>query len=384
MNLGTPERCLMKTLLSIGLFLFASNAHGQQTWVVDALGGPGSDFTTLGAAILAASDGDTLYVRDGTYAEAVVLDKGLRIHGDFYVQSLAVQGLASGQDATVAGLKLLQDGDAELADNLGRVWLQNLSGDSTDLGNSLVVRNCSNVEVSGLGFVFGGFVSLEGSRVALHDANLHGVGDDVNCGPGQLALSVAAGSELFLVSSFVSGGSGAFSPWCGAGSPAGDGIHVTGASHVTAINTQIAGGSRPNGPNGARSVVDGTSSLTEVSSPLISSSGSFQVRTLGKEGESFPISVFAQAGTNVVLRYSASPGTLLTFPGVLGPLALRTPLQMISLGAVPSGGLNTQFVAPQLPPGLLSRTFYVQPVLFQGANRLLGRPYAITLLDASL
>jgi parallel beta-helix repeat protein len=47
-------------------------ADGSTTWYVDDSGG--ADFTTIQAAVAAASAGDTIVVRDGTYIENVIID----------------------------------------------------------------------------------------------------------------------------------------------------------------------------------------------------------------------------------------------------------------------------------------------------------------------
>lgn len=51
----------------------------QTTWTVDAAGG--AQFTTIAAAVQAASDGDTILVLPGTYATGFTLTKGISIVG---------------------------------------------------------------------------------------------------------------------------------------------------------------------------------------------------------------------------------------------------------------------------------------------------------------
>jgi len=51
--------------------------NSSATWVVD--GGGGGDFTTIPAAISAASAGDTIYVATGTYSEDITIDKSLSL-----------------------------------------------------------------------------------------------------------------------------------------------------------------------------------------------------------------------------------------------------------------------------------------------------------------
>lgn len=51
-------------------------------WIVDANGGTSADTNSLAAAVAAASDGDTIRVRPGTYGESVFINKSLTIVGE--------------------------------------------------------------------------------------------------------------------------------------------------------------------------------------------------------------------------------------------------------------------------------------------------------------
>src|SRR5215510_991412 len=51
-------------------------------WIVDAANGPGTNFTSLPAAVAAAASGDTLIVRRGTYQPFQVSGKALTIRGE--------------------------------------------------------------------------------------------------------------------------------------------------------------------------------------------------------------------------------------------------------------------------------------------------------------
>ena len=50
-------------------------------WIVDAANGPGTSFTDLPAAVAAASSGDTILVRAGSYSAFNVAGKALTIRG---------------------------------------------------------------------------------------------------------------------------------------------------------------------------------------------------------------------------------------------------------------------------------------------------------------
>ncbi|HDN68793.1 MAG TPA: hypothetical protein ENG23_04360, partial [Methanomicrobia archaeon] len=55
-------------------------AGGGKTWYVDDDGG--QNFTRIQAAVVAASDGDTIFVYEGYYNEIVTLDKELTVLGE--------------------------------------------------------------------------------------------------------------------------------------------------------------------------------------------------------------------------------------------------------------------------------------------------------------
>ena len=65
--------------LCMPMIQFAEDASAATTWTVDDDGG--ADFTTIQAAINAASSGDTIQVADGTYNETITIDKTLTIVG---------------------------------------------------------------------------------------------------------------------------------------------------------------------------------------------------------------------------------------------------------------------------------------------------------------
>ena len=68
-------------ILAVLVFvLAASSASAAKTWYVDDDGG--QDFTRIQAAVVAASDGDTIYVYEGYYNEIVTLDKELTVMGE--------------------------------------------------------------------------------------------------------------------------------------------------------------------------------------------------------------------------------------------------------------------------------------------------------------
>jgi parallel beta-helix repeat protein len=65
---------------SYEVWLLKLARSGSQTWIVDD-DGP-ADFHTIQEAINAASDGDTIFVRNGIYSGPVVIDKTLTLQGE--------------------------------------------------------------------------------------------------------------------------------------------------------------------------------------------------------------------------------------------------------------------------------------------------------------
>lgn len=61
----------------VGLSL--SCALSAQTFVVDAAGGPGSNFTDIAAAVAAVPDGATLLVRPGSHGGFAIAGKGIAL-----------------------------------------------------------------------------------------------------------------------------------------------------------------------------------------------------------------------------------------------------------------------------------------------------------------
>ncbi|NIA11877.1 MAG: hypothetical protein GWP10_19660 [Nitrospiraceae bacterium] len=64
----------------LAVLLACAGAAAGGTWVVDDDGG--ADFTSIQAAVDAASAGDTIEVRSGTYVENVDVDKRLTLVGE--------------------------------------------------------------------------------------------------------------------------------------------------------------------------------------------------------------------------------------------------------------------------------------------------------------
>ena len=84
--------------------LLAVSAGAQTTWIVNAGGGPGVNFTDLPSAVAAAADGDTIIVQTGPFNEGATpftTNKGLTIVGE---GGLVPIGTSAGAPIEVIGL----------------------------------------------------------------------------------------------------------------------------------------------------------------------------------------------------------------------------------------------------------------------------------------
>lgn len=108
----------------------AAPAQRAGPWVVDARGGPDVQFTTLGAAVAAARDGDSIVVRPGAYSESVSISK-----------SLVLTGLGT----SASQVQLTSQGGRTLSISAGRVFLKTLTVTNTGGGAAVEVTGGSAV-----------------------------------------------------------------------------------------------------------------------------------------------------------------------------------------------------------------------------------------------
>ncbi len=219
---------MLATLLLTGLS-FPLPVLGP-TWIVDDNGGPGVDFTSIQAAINAASANDVLIVRAGTYA-SFTLDKGLRIvgeggpliQGSMQIENLPAQGLA-----VVSGLRVtpvIYTPVFRITNCVGTVVGEDLQGGGASVTNSLDVRLRGIVTPSGRSRLISINSRLEVVESAFHAFDqadqLCGIPVDPTGPPGAWIQS----SELHAARSSFHGGDGGDS-WCpdlGLIEPGGDG-----------------------------------------------------------------------------------------------------------------------------------------------------------------
>src|SRR5262249_48723512 len=139
---GISRRGTMKTLSTLLVLLLASAARAQSVFVVAPDPGPGVDFTAIQPAIAAASAGDTILVRSGTYGP-ITFAKGVNMVADAGAHvviddehtglpAVDVEQLAANRAVLLKGLELhapvavnaFDPNALKLSSNLGVVWVE--------------------------------------------------------------------------------------------------------------------------------------------------------------------------------------------------------------------------------------------------------------------
>jgi len=176
-----------------GASLFAADGE----IVVDQTGN--GDYTTITEAVAAATDGDEILVRPGTYTEAVIIEADITLRGDGPVEDIVIEAPEDGptsaehwsvgdpyailvleSDATVSGFTfrgtpsavILIGGSPTLEnsvlDDVGRTFDgRNLS----PAGSSIVVADGSSAVVSGNTVADGGPIGVFGESVPRIEGN---------------------------------------------------------------------------------------------------------------------------------------------------------------------------------------------------------------------
>lgn len=221
---------LAQRACALGLTLaLAASAARASTWIVDAAGGPGADFTDLPPAIAAATPGDVLIVRAGGYS-SFVLDKGLAIVADPGADVLG--GITVLDVTTFRALLANLACDALVIADCPRVVIaQGLTVRGSASGapaHVVEVSNALDVRFQRL-TVPGGFTGptalvgqdalfVTNARVELVRSNLRGRdGRDTTNSPtrphGGHAVSIGAGADVHVALSTLRGGDGGDNPW---------------------------------------------------------------------------------------------------------------------------------------------------------------------------
>lgn len=412
--------------LAGALCLVSSVAAQGSVLVVDDDGGPGVGFTDLPAAVAAASDGDVLVVRDGSYSGFTLEAKGLAVFADTGAapaidgtvvvrnlgasQRAVLRGLATGLVPVASGAGIVVEGNAgpvriedctfvgadgnqylvspgangayvEQSSDVSFARCVLTAGDGADVSDVLVGAQgpggvgllvlASNVVVTGT-VVTGGEGGSDSSGFAL-SGSFGGAGARFVSG-----LTVASASTF----NGGRGGSGG-SAWewkgCGSGGAGGAGAQLLGGELATVDVTLVGGPGGfgiaaygcPNGPPGAGLVQTG-GTLT----PLAGPAAGFTMTAPLRPSTPAAVTVEAVEGELAVVAFAFDTGFDYV-PLWSNVLLLAGPLAALPLSTVqPGGTLSVTFGYAGLPPG-------VQSVLVHGQAAIAGSTGPARLTPAS-
>ena len=353
------------------VLLAAAPAARAGVIVVDAAGG--GDFTTVGAAIGAAVDGDILVIRPGDYTREPALDtagKALVIVGDTggttLLPILTVRDLAAGKTAVLRHLSLEPSGFADLlagtvrvTNNLGRVHIEDCQIRGRD-GSSSFLGLFANPGETGL-------LVLSSAAVAVHRCTItggqgistapgpFGVGQ-VTCSIGGLAIE-AQSCALSLHQVTATGGEGGSgAPTGETGSDGGDGLRAL-------FSSVIVSGCTLQGGDGGLGNLDGQSGVGVRSSGTGASLSELDSSLVGGAGAP---GLLVLAGTHDV------------WTGEAWSLAISSPVRSGSVGSITASGPPNKVFALFISFGM----GYLPKASFRGAF-LPGSPFFGPLIMAT-
>ncbi len=385
---------MVVTRLLTGLLFATCTAAQGNVWVVDFMGGPGSDFTDLSAAVQTAGDGDVLLVRPGLYTVWDTIDgRSLTIAGDGpFVQvdgRLTVQNLAADQRVSLRGVTFQFPAQIELFNHDGVMWIEDsliradLYGGSGPYGAvyavdaRLVVQNSHVIGSMQYGFhaapPTSGLYLVDSIAVLSGSSITGGEGIDTVFPdlPGAAGLFLT-GSTFFASGSFIQGGYGSTQP-------GGTGIEASSGAYVALRDTPVSGGA--GSPGGSPLSVDPSSTVATVPGAAHALSSTPAPRV----GESLVVSATGSPGDGVLLIVSTQPALAPLGPASMLLVNPAPPFLSVVLGTVPAGGtLDASFTVPALG-GAPAVALFLQDVYLDAAlaEVRFGPATAPLLLDAS-
>ncbi len=220
----------MQSHLVLVCLVLGVAARTQQTWIVDAAGGPGVHFLEVQPAVFAAAPGDRIEVRGVGVYPGFTIDRGIHVEAvaGAGCTTLNVAGVPAGQAAAVVGFGLAAPAAIRqvlIVNCAGTVFVQELR-----LLNPLPNRTAVQITNSPLVWLASctidgrsvphdlqpspGLVSLHGSDVVLDHCGLFAATNTFG-GTASAALGLAAGSKVLVHGGQLRGGDGHAEMGCG-------------------------------------------------------------------------------------------------------------------------------------------------------------------------
>lgn len=344
----------------IAIALISSSAWGA-TWIVDANNGPGTNFTTISAALVAAQPGDRIIVRAGDYFETVLVTKGVTIIGwnatrypmtipanpfaNAIHGGLGVSGIPANETCVISGLVVARTDPAAgisigVLNSLGPVILDRLITPN----GGVHIENSTDVIIEGLmvRHSLGAQPPIDGVTIInswVQASDLDATGGDLGADPlfyaaAGDALDVSAGSVVALARPKLIGGFGG-GPWTtSAATPTGGAAIHCATALVSIVDELGSGGYIVGGQGGHR----GAASALSV--PSGNGGNAVEAVQNGFVINKLPMPVFAgSAGPNNAGGPLGSGGapSFTTSGGVYGPIFDKPALYRNIGDTVPGG-----------------------------------------------
>ncbi len=380
--------------------------------VVDDLAGPGVDFTDVQSAVDAASDGDTILVRDGTYPGFTVTAKALAVVGDAgasvrFTSLITVQNLGGNDDVVLRGFRIEPDGLLsgllDVRTSTGSLWVEDIDAEAGAMfqAGSVAWVRCdlaTTKPATGLRS-FQSDAFIEECTVVAGPGNDGFIDDKLGVpfpgGIGGVGLRADGGDELFVTGSSLTGGGGGHglepSPPdpCTNGGNGGHGLGIFAASSLVRTQDSVftgglggAGGAGcADGTDGAEVFVAAGPGPVSIAGTTRSLSGNSPVR----EGQTLTLSLTGAPDDVAFLLYSVGQEHAFV-PGFNGALLLASPFTVVpsSLPLGPAGALDLPVTVPELGAGIEALTIHLAALHFPtGGGKIMGSSTAVTLLDGS-
>ncbi|QDU83274.1 hypothetical protein Pla163_03720 [Planctomycetes bacterium Pla163] len=408
----------LHTLAAAALLLALSpTVQAQNLWVVDAAGGPGSDFTNFPLALQSATDGDTLLVRSGDYLGPIVLDDlDLTIVADsgavVEVERVEIVNLAATKSVTLRGLitepQLFgQQSNLVVDDCEGRICIEDCRFEGASLIVGGVVRiddtravtftRCTLSPPSSGGGA--ATLSIRRSAVALFECSV--VGADASpsvIGPGVASAAVLVDDARVTIAACELAGGDGGPGFIGAnpcqnggdGRPALEAIG-TGLARVEIIDSTATGGVGGPASSGGCSAGADAPPFVVVAGQVSALPGvapRFAMDSPLRSGELLEFELSGLPGSTTWMLLGFSPGLLKPYaPLLTGVAVVGAPELLLTYFPIPPDGTLGDEDLPGtliLPPGFTHLELYFQPVAFEPTFELIAAsPTALLLLDPS-
>jgi hypothetical protein len=397
------------------LFLLCAGAARAQgaLLVVDAAGGAGSAFTSIGAAVDVAADGDVLLVRTGSYAPFILNGKTLIIMaapgaevsvtnsvGTGSQPAITVWNIDPNQAVVLEGLSIDgiegpgTDGSPGLSvsDCGGQVWVQDCeivggsdgfwpqSGALVADCDQVMFVNCTVTGSSLLSDLFqpvsAGLRTID-SRVFAWDCEFTGGFG----GPG----AQVDGREFFAEDSVLTGGQGQgifLFTFCDLAVDGGPGLKLLQQGEATLVNSHTIGGAgdpdSPDCSDPGPPVDSFFGTVTQLPGPTMDFSATSPVA----DGLDARLDVASQPGDVPVVLMALSLGPAAFYPKYKGALVSGNAVLFVLSPLPASGEASVAFgFGDSLPPGTGSTIFLQGAVLKAGGGALLGDAAVLTTFD---